>query len=40
MLWVATQITIWLLVAAAFGFAVGWVAKGRGGLKRRRRRRF
>jgi hypothetical protein len=40
MLWVASQITIWLIIAAAFGFLVGWVAKGRGGLTRRRRRRF
>jgi hypothetical protein len=28
--YVATQIVVWMLLAALFGFAVGWMAKGRG----------
>jgi hypothetical protein len=40
MMFVASQIVIWLILAAIFGFFVGWVAKGRGGMKRRKRRRF
>lgn len=26
----ASQITVWMLVSAFFGFAVGWLARGRG----------
>ncbi len=40
MLFVASQIVIWLVLAAIFGFMVGWVAKGRGSMRRRKRRRF
>ncbi len=30
MTFVASQIAIWLVVSALFGFAVGWLARGRG----------
>ena len=40
MLFVATQITAWIVVAALFGFAVGWSARGRRGGRRVGRRRF
>ncbi len=40
----ASQIAAWLLVSAVFGFAVGWLARGRGkGIaapRRRSRKRF
>jgi hypothetical protein len=40
----ASQIAVWLVVSALFGFAVGWLARGRGKAaatpKRRKRRRF
>ena len=26
----ASQIAVWLVVSALFGFAVGWLARGRG----------
>lgn len=29
MMFVASQIALWILVAAIFGFTVGWVARGR-----------
>ena len=40
----ASQIAVWLLVSSLFGFAVGWLARGRGkGVarpKKRSRNRF
>ena len=39
-MFVASQSVNGLILAAIFGFIVGWVAKGRGGMKRRKRRRF
>ena len=40
----ASQIAVWLLVSAVFGFAVGWLARGRGrgvaAPRRRKRSRF
>ena len=40
----ASQIAVWLVISALFGFAIGWLARGRGGAaaprsKRRRRKR-
>lgn len=32
---IASQIAIWMLVATLFGFAVGWLARGRGAAKAR-----
>lgn len=42
MSYVATQITMWIIMAAVFGFAVGWLARGRRGItvKRSTKRRF
>jgi hypothetical protein len=30
MLFVAGQITVWIIVAVVFGFLIGWLARGRG----------
>ena len=30
MMLVAGQIVVWIVVAVAFGFLVGWLARGRG----------
>lgn len=38
MTYVATQIVIWMLLAAMFGFAIGYFARGR--RKRTRKRRL
>lgn len=40
MMFVASQITIWVVIAALFGFAVGWLARGRTGMAVRKRRRW
>ncbi len=40
MLFVATQITAWIVAATLFGFAVGWAARGRRTGRRVGRRRF
>ena len=40
MLFVASQIAIWIVVAALLGFLVGWLAKGRKAAGARRKRRF
>ena len=38
---VASQIAMWIVLAALFGFAVGWLARGRkAGPQRRKRRKF
>ena len=37
MTYVASQIVIWMLVAAVFGFAVGYVVRGRRTGRRKRR---
>ncbi|MDX1450463.1 MAG: hypothetical protein R3246_15550 [Acidimicrobiia bacterium] len=39
MTFVASQIALWIVIAAAFGFAVGWLARGRRGAPRRSRGR-
>jgi hypothetical protein len=39
--YVASQIVLWILVAAIFGFVVGWAVSSRRGAKtRKKRRRF
>jgi hypothetical protein len=41
MTYVASQIVFWILIATAFGFAVGWMVQSRrGASKKRRKRRF
>jgi hypothetical protein len=30
MLFVAAQIMVWIVVSVAFGFLIGWLARGRG----------
>lgn len=40
MTYVAQQIIIWIVLAVLFGFAVGWIAKGRRGATIKRTRRF
>ena len=39
MTYVASQIVMFLLIAVAFGFAVGWAMSARRGGRRRRKRR-
>jgi hypothetical protein len=42
MTYVGTQIGLWIIIAVMFGFAVGWLARGRRGMtvKRSTKRRF
>lgn len=40
MLYVGSQIVIWIVLAVAFGFAVGWMVKSRRGMKVKQRKRF
>jgi hypothetical protein len=40
MLYVGSQIVVWILIAAMFGFAIGWLARGRRGMRSSRKRRF
>ena len=40
MVYVGTQIVIWLIIATLFGFAIGWLAKGRRGAGSSTKRRF
>ncbi len=42
MTYIASQIFVWILLATAFGFALGWMVKSRKGLKKQKpyRRRF
>lgn len=40
MVYVGTQIVIWVLLATLFGFAVGWLARGRRGMRAASKRRF
>jgi hypothetical protein len=37
MAYVASQIVIWMLLAAVFGFAIGYFARGRRSKRRKRR---
>ena len=38
MVFIASQIAVWIVVAALFGFSVGWVARGRRSVSRIGRR--
>lgn len=40
MMYVASQIAVWMIAAALFGFAVGWSARARKGRSAKGRRRF
>lgn len=40
MMYIAGQITVWMLAAALFGFLVGWAARGRRGGRRVGGRKF
>jgi len=39
-MYVGAQIVLWILIATAFGFAVGWLVRGRRGMRTSRKRRF
>lgn len=36
MTYVASQIVLWIMLATAFGFALGWMVKSRRGLKKQK----
>ena len=40
MVYVGTQIVLWIVIATMFGFAIGWLARGRRGMRSARKRRF
>lgn len=40
MTYVASQITLWIIIAIVFGFALGWMMNSRRGKKTKKRRRF
>ena len=40
MLYVGSQIVIWIVVAAVLGFAIGWMVKGRRGMRVKRRKKY
>jgi predicted lysophospholipase L1 biosynthesis ABC-type transport system permease subunit len=40
MVYVGAQIVIWIVIATLFGFAVGWLIRGRRGMRTSRKRRF
>lgn len=40
MSYIASQITMWIVLAAFFGFVVGWLARSRRDAPVRKRRRF
>jgi Na+/H+-dicarboxylate symporter len=40
MIYTASQIIIWIVIALALGVLVGWIARGRRTSKVKRRRRF
>jgi predicted permease len=39
-LYVGSQILIWIVLAALLGFGLGWMVRGRRGARVKRRRRF
>jgi hypothetical protein len=40
MVYVGTQIVIWVVIATLFGFAIGWLARGRRSSGSSTKRRF
>ena len=40
MVYIGTQIVLWIVIATLFGFAIGWLARGRRGMRTSSRRRF
>lgn len=40
MVYVGAQIVIWIVIATLFGFAIGWLIRGRRGMRASRKRRF
>ncbi len=40
MLYVGSQIIIWIVLAAALGFAIGWMVKSRRGMRVKKRRKY
>ena len=40
MLYVGSQIIIWIVLAAIFGFAIGWMVKSRRGMRVKKRKRY
>jgi hypothetical protein len=40
MMYVASQIVIWMVIALLVGFSLGWVSRGRRSAPVRRKRRF
>jgi hypothetical protein len=39
-LYVGSQIVIWIVLAVALGFAIGWMVKGRRGMRVKQRKRY
>jgi len=39
-LYVGSQILIWIVLAAGLGFAIGWMVRGRRGMRVKKRRRY
>jgi len=40
MLYVGSQIIVWIVLAVVLGFAIGWMAKSRRGMRVKQRKRF
>lgn len=40
MLYVGSQIIIWIVLATLLGFAIGWMTKSRRGMRVKRRRKY
>jgi len=39
-LYVGSQIVIWMVLAVILGFAIGWMVKSRRGMRVKKRKRF
>jgi hypothetical protein len=40
MVYIGSQIVLWIVIATVFGFTIGWLARGRRGMRSSRKRRF
>lgn len=40
MLYVGSQILMWIVLATLLGFGLGWIVRGRRGMRVKRRRHF